>query len=49
MLTAAGLHDVKLGVGARKAGDPFTVLVAAGTKAAAKHSKDTRPSKNHDT
>ena len=32
MLTAAGLPDVKVGVGARKAGDPFTVLVAVGTK-----------------
>jgi SAM-dependent methyltransferase len=32
MLSAAGLSDVKIGVGARKAGDPFTVLVAAGTK-----------------
>ncbi len=32
MLTAAGLADVKVGVGARKAGDPFTVLVAAGQK-----------------
>jgi SAM-dependent methyltransferase len=42
MLTAAGLADVKVGVGARKAGDPFTVLVASGTKAAAKYSKDTR-------
>jgi len=35
MLIAAGLSDVKLGVGARKAGDPFTVLIAAGTKGAA--------------
>ena len=32
MLGQAGLHDVKVGVGARKAGDPFTVLIAAGTK-----------------
>ena len=32
MLTAAGLRDVKVGVGARKAGDPFTVLIASGTK-----------------
>lgn len=39
MLTAAGLSDVKLGVGARKAGDPFTVLIAAGTKAAASAAK----------
>jgi ArsR family transcriptional regulator len=35
MLTAAGLSDVKVGVGARKAGDPFTVLIASGTKTAA--------------
>ncbi len=32
MLTAAGLGDVKVGVGARKSGDPFTVLIASGTK-----------------
>ena len=45
MLTAAGLSDVKVGVGARKAGDPFTVLVAAGQKPNAttktrRHEKD---------
>ena len=33
MLTAAGLTHVKVGVGARKTGDPFTVLIACGTKA----------------
>src|SRR5438034_11629238 len=32
MLTSAGLGDIKVGVGARKAGDPFTVLIASGTK-----------------
>jgi ArsR family transcriptional regulator len=32
MLTSAGLEEVKVGVGARKAGDPFTVLIASGTK-----------------
>jgi ArsR family transcriptional regulator len=32
MLSAAGLRDVKVGVGASKAGDPFTVLIAIGTK-----------------
>ena len=32
MLIAAGLSDVRVGVGARKAGDPFTVLIASGTK-----------------
>jgi SAM-dependent methyltransferase len=32
MLSGAGLEQVKAGVGARKAGDPFTVLIATGTK-----------------
>ena len=32
LLTAAGLREVRVGVGARKAGDPFTVLVASGVK-----------------
>jgi ArsR family transcriptional regulator len=32
MLIGAGLADVKVGVGARKSGDPFTVLIARGTK-----------------
>jgi len=32
MLTAAGLEHVRGAVGARKAGDPFTVLIATGTK-----------------
>src|SRR5258707_1027035 len=41
MLTTAGLIDVKVGVGARKAGDPFTVLIAAGVKPAARHTKRT--------
>jgi ArsR family transcriptional regulator len=35
MLVSAGLRDPKIGVGARKAGDPFTVLVASGTKPSA--------------
>jgi len=51
MLTAAGLADVKVGVGARKAGDPFTVLIAAGTKAApaaAKHLRTTRGKRSTD-
>jgi ArsR family transcriptional regulator len=52
MLTAAGLVDVKVGVGARKAGDPFTVLIASGTRAAVKHAKDAKDAKHtktHDT
>ena len=32
MLTSAGLRDVRVGVGARRTGDPFTVLLASGTK-----------------
>ena len=49
MLAGAGLTNVKVGVGARKAGDPFTVLIAAGTKSAGRtrrheerHTDDTR-------
>lgn len=33
LLTDAGLRGVTVAVGARKAGDPFTVLIASGTKA----------------
>ena len=47
MLQAAGLRDVRVGVGASKAGDPFTVLIASGTKPAAsrtrKHEAAERP------
>jgi ArsR family transcriptional regulator len=32
LLTTAGLRDTRVGVGSRKTGDPFTVLVASGTK-----------------
>jgi ArsR family transcriptional regulator len=32
LLTAAGLDDLKLTVGARRVGDPFTVLIASGVK-----------------
>jgi ArsR family transcriptional regulator len=41
MLTAAGLAHVKVGVGARKAGDPFTVLIASGVKGDARRAKHT--------
>jgi len=38
MLKAANLADVKVTVGARRAGDPFTVLIASGVKpGAARH------------
>jgi SAM-dependent methyltransferase len=43
MLTSAGLEHVKAGVGARKAGDPFTVLIASGTKT---HATKTRKHDN---
>jgi SAM-dependent methyltransferase/predicted transcriptional regulator len=46
MLTGAGLTDVKVGVGARKAGDPFTVLIAAGVKPATTHHGDTKTTKH---
>jgi len=36
LLIDAGLRDVSVGVGARKAGDPFTVLIASGTRASAR-------------
>ena len=49
MLTAAGLADVKVGVGARKAGDPFTVLIASGTKTAAKRTKTRKHAKRTKT
>ena len=32
LMAGAGWSEVKVGVGARKAGDPFTVLIASGTK-----------------
>ncbi len=34
LLRAAGLERVRVNVGARKTGDPFTVLIASGTKSA---------------
>jgi ArsR family transcriptional regulator len=36
LLAGAGLDDVRVRVGAKSTGDPFTVLIAAGTKAAKK-------------
>jgi ArsR family transcriptional regulator len=42
MLADAGLNDVRVGVGARKAGDPFTVLIAAGSKPSAAVSQEKR-------
>jgi hypothetical protein len=34
LLSRSGLRDVRVRVGARRTGDPFTVLVAVGTKGA---------------
>ena len=42
MLTGAGLRDVRVGVGARKTGDPFTVLVASGMKPNTVHHEETK-------
>lgn len=45
LLTDAGLRDVRVGVGARKAGGPFTVLIASATKPATKKTakREARP------
>jgi SAM-dependent methyltransferase len=43
LLTEAGLTDVAVTIGARRSGDPFTVLIASGTKASR-----TRKQKRHD-
>jgi ArsR family transcriptional regulator len=42
MLVAAGLCEAKVGVGARRTGDPFTVLVASGVKPATARREDTK-------
>lgn len=44
LLKGAGLEQVKVGVGARRTGDPFTVLVASGRKTAytTKATRDTK-------
>ena len=42
LLAGAGLVDVRVIVGARKAGDPFTVLIAAGNKPQAVKAAKTR-------
>lgn len=46
MLTEAGLRDVKVGVGARRTGDPFIVLVAAGVKPTTAYHEDTKTRRN---
>jgi SAM-dependent methyltransferase len=49
MLTEAGLRDVKVGVGARKAGDPFTVIIASGQRSSADRRVDAKPTKHATT
>jgi SAM-dependent methyltransferase len=43
LLTSAGLTDVRVGVGSRRSGDPFTVLIASGRRPG---STDTRRHKS---
>ncbi len=45
MLVDAGLTEVTVGVGARKAGDPFTVLIASGLKPTTRSHEDTKKTK----
>ena len=42
LLDGAGLSEVKVAVGARRTGDPFTVLIASGTKSGRRPKADTR-------
>ena len=42
LLKQAGLSDVTVSVGARRAGDPFTVLVASGVKPAGPRSRNSK-------
>jgi ArsR family transcriptional regulator len=42
LLEDAGLGDVRVNVGARRTGDPFTVLVASGTKPLSAHAGGSR-------
>lgn len=41
ILKQSGLIDVKVSVGSRRAGDPFTVLIASGTKPVKQHAATT--------
>ena len=45
LLAAAGLSDVKVSVGARRARDPFTVLIASGLKTETRHGAGTKATK----
>lgn len=43
LLKGAGLTDVRVSVGARRTGDPFTVIVASGAKPGSRPSKSSPP------
>ena len=45
LLENAGVTDVKVTVGARRARDPFTVLIASGVKAGTRHGGGTKTTK----
>ena len=47
LLRGAGLSEVRVRVGARLAGDPFTVLIATGTKTSRQSSVLSRQSRDH--
>jgi SAM-dependent methyltransferase len=49
LLEGAGLENVRVNVGARRTGDPFTVLVASGTKPSAARAAATRQARGRNT
>jgi ArsR family transcriptional regulator len=49
LLEAAGLENVRVNVGARRTGDPFTVLVASGTKSSAARATATQQARGRRT
>jgi SAM-dependent methyltransferase len=49
LLEGAGLESVRLNVGARRTGDPFTVLVASGTKPSAARAMATKQARGRRT
>ena len=49
LLEGAGLENVRVNVGARRTGDPFTVLVASGTKPSAARAAATRQARGRHT
>jgi len=43
LVSGAGLHDVRVQVGARQSGDPFVVLIASGVKPARPNTRGRKP------